>query len=486
MVVTRQTQLDIAKMNPWLEEKVRAFHAAQSNDELSKDYYKLYGKTKYLGWKEYLMWRALKDAINQDPFLAVHRYNMDLDYNLKKWLYWNNVDRVVDLIQMTDEELRAITKEQTDYYDHITSYLSYHGYTLLHGSERTFKISSNSSLQAEYATKLDKWIIKAPGNINTFNLSRPTSYPEWVDEYYKRYEYAKEEKILSRKLVPVTVGLMRDEMPSDFTDYFISLKDLLEAHHAILDKYNIKPVFQTVKIPESFQDLKTFPLDDFITLEKDAISTFVSDLEQLSIMHSCSLEEYFNANNEDKVDVCEKETNKELQLLMVQHITMRMDYRSLILYFELCFKIKDKPWNEWPFNPWLQEIIMEYRTPFTDAELHDQYREFCENRRRKKWMDFITEQALVKKIRDYPVLLTTIDEMELDDAIKRTLKIYNINNLFQLIQFTDFEVNHMFYYDKFKREEIASSLEKQGFHLYHSDTFTYKTQILDMQTTKPW
>ena len=478
--MTRQTQLDIAKMNPWLEEKVRAFHAAQSDDELSKDYNKLYGTTKDLGWKEYLMWRALKDAINQDPFLAVHRYNMKLGHNLKKWLYWNNVDRVVDLIQMTDEELRAITKERTDYYDQITSYLSSHGYTLLHGAERTFKISSNSSLQAEYATKLDKWIIKSPGNINTFNLSRPTSYPEWFNEYYKRFEQAENEKIISRKLVPITVGLMRNEMPSDFSDYFTSLKDLRYAHHSILDKYNIIPVLETIRIPESFQDLKSFSLDDFSTLEKDAISAFISDLEQISIMHSCSLEEYFKGNDEDKADICEKEKNKDLQLLMIQHITMRLDYRSLLSFFDLCFKIKDKPWNEWPFNPWLQEIIIEYRTPFTDAELHDQYRDFCKNRRRKKWMDFITEQALVKEIRDYPVLLTATDDMELEDTIKRTLKIYNINNLFQLIQFTDLEVNRIFNYNKFKREEIAGYLEKQGFHLYHSETFTYKEPVPDL------
>ena len=124
---------DNIEMNPWLEDKVQEFHAFCSDDELQKDYHKLYGHTKYLGWNDYLIWKTLKEAVEEDSFLAVHRYEMDLTRDVKKWLYRNNVDRVLDLIQMTDEELRAITVGNDDYYKQITQFLSYNRFPLRHG-----------------------------------------------------------------------------------------------------------------------------------------------------------------------------------------------------------------------------------------------------------------------------------------------------------------------------------------------------------------
>ena len=465
---------DNIEMNPWLEDKVQEFHAFCSDDELQKDYHKLYGHTKYLGWNDYLIWKTLKEAVEEDSFLAVHRYEMDLTRDVKKWLYRNNVDRVLDLIQMTDEELRAITVGNDDYYKQITQYLSYNRFPLRHGKKRTYKISSNCSLKAEYATRLDKWIIKAPGTINTFNLARPTLDSEWFDEFYKRYVFVEKDERICRKLVPTTVGLMRDDMPSYFNEFFNSLKSLWDAYYTVRDKYSLYPYYQTIKIPESFEDLRTFPLDGFIELKKEVLRAFISALEQTSIMLSCSVDEYFKASDEDKLNIVETEKNEDLQLMMIQYVALKIDFENVIWDLDLSFEIKNKPWNEWPFNPWIQEIITGYRTPFSDAELHDQYSDFCGIRRRISWIDFLSQKALANKISDCPILLTATDDMELDRTVKNGLKKNGINNLAQLLQYTDFDVNHLFYYDKNIREQISAYLEKQGFRLYHSDTFTYK------------
>ena len=460
-------------MNPWLEEKVRAFHASHNEDELKKDYQKLYGFTKKLSWDEYLIWRALKDAVMADPFLARHRYGMHFTPDVKEWLYWNNIDRIVDLLQMTDEELRVITNEKKYYYKHITKYLSYHGYTLMHSAERTFKISSNSSLMAEYATRLDKWIISPPGSVHTFNLGRPTLYPEWFDEYYKRYELIEKEDKLCAKLIPVTAGKMYDDV-SEYHEFFISTNTLWEAYNTIRDKYDIKPYFQTVTIPQSSKEMKSFPLDRFIEMKKEALRACISVFEQLSILFNSSLADYFEASDEGKLNITEEEKIEDLQFLMVQHVAMRIDFDNIIHYLEMSFTMREKPNNDWPYNPWLQETVMNYRNMYSEDELHGQYRDFTSVKRRRSWKEFLIDRALAKKIDDCPILLTATDDMELDSTIKTELKKNNIDNLAQLIQHTDFELNQLFNNNNFKREQISAYLEKLGLHLYHSEVFTCK------------
>lgn len=248
----------------------------------------------------------------------------------------------------------------------------------------------------------------------------------------------------------------------------------IRLYYTVRDKYSLYPYFQTIKIPESFEDLRTFPLDGFIELKKEVLRAFISALEQTSIMLSCSVDEYFKASDEGKLNIVETEKNEDLQLMMIQYVALKIDFENVIWDLDLSFEIKNKPWNEWPFNPWIQEIITGYRSPFSDAELHDQYSDFCGVRRRISWIDFLSQKALANKISDCPILLTATDDMELDRTVKNVLKKNGINNLAQLLQYTDYDVNHLFYYDKNIREQISAYLEKQGFHLYHSDTFTYK------------
>ena len=179
------------EMNTWLVEEVREFSGKHSEFELRNDFAKLSEKTKNLNWEDYLTWRSLIDAINGNPFLKVHRTIMDVQERVREWLYWNNVDRVLDLVQMSDEELRAISGDDKTYYEEVTRFLTENDIKLHHYSKRTYKIASGCFTLKECPDMLDRWIIRPSGNVHTFNEDRPTLYPEWFDEYYRLFEQRK-------------------------------------------------------------------------------------------------------------------------------------------------------------------------------------------------------------------------------------------------------------------------------------------------------
>ena len=466
----------MAAINPWLEEQVRDLHSAHSNDELRTDYEMMYGETGSLSWNDYLMWKAIKDAIDANPFLLVHRTKMDLPQKIKKWLYWNNIDRVLDLIQVSEEELHVMTTNEESYYNLLIEYLSNHGCSLRHNTERTFKISSTSPLLAVNPARLNKWMVNPAGKVHTFNDIRPTLDPEWFDEFYRKYEHSKHEEYRCKKLVPVSIGLNYEGI-EEYNEFFSSLRKLWDAYHDVCKKYKITPIHQNYHIPESISAEHVFPFDRFISLNKDVIRAVIDAFEQIIIYCNFTVQEFFIADHHEELEMTDKVDDEIIQNLMIQYVSLDIDYGNIFYYLEMFHKTKIMPCNEWPFNPWLQETILKYRNLYTEEELRSQYKDYLEIERKKTWNEFLTEYALARQINDIPNLLIPLEDMELPKDIKNKLRTIKVEHLADLMQVTELDIDLLFDYDKFKKEDIDNYLKKEGLHLYHSDKLTYKIPV---------
>ena len=470
-------------MNTWLVEVVRKFSGKHSKTELRNDFAEQSEKTQDLNWEDYVIWRSLIEAINDNPFLKVHRTIMDVPERVREWLYWNNVDRVLDLVQMSDEELRAISGDDNTYYEQVTLFLTDNSVKLHHCPQRTYKIASGCFTLKECPATLDKWMIKPYGNVHTFNVTRPSLYPEWFNEYYRLYCHTGDEEKCFKKIIPVGAGEQNTIAP-EYRELLKTLKEVQDHYINVCNKHNIKPIDPS-RIPQNDKELRLTPLYRFIELKKDAFRAAVSVFEQTSLICSLSTHKYIHEENyEKKLDITLSEKDEALQLLMTSLVAMIIDFENLVSYLLYDFKTNPNPCNDWPINPWLQETIMEYRSVFSDEQLRSQYDKSCETKRVKTWIAFVSNQALQKKLDDNPALLTSIEDTSLDESVKKDLIEYNIPTLANLLQFTDKELELLFDGDKGKVKLIDNYLKKQGLHLYHSDLLTYKLskkirQLLD-------
>ena len=475
---------EIMEMNPWLLNEVKEFRCKHSETELQNDFAEQSEKTKDLNWEDYVIWQSLIDAINRNPLLKVHRVCLDVSEQVKEWLYWNNVDRVLDLVQMSDEELRAISGDDKTCYEQVTRFLTDNNCELHHCSQRTYKIASGCFTIKECPATLEKWMIKPYGNVHSFNVTRPSLYPEWFNEYYRLYCHTGDEEKYCKKIIPVGSGEQSTIAP-EYRELLKTLKEVWDNYIDVCNKHNIKPIYTSHRIPQNDKELRSAPLYLFIELKKDAIRAAVSVFEQTSLTCSLSTHKYIHEENyEKRLDITLSEKDEALQLLMTSLVAMNIDFENLVSYLVLDFKTNPNPCNDWPINPWLQEAIKEYRRVYSDEQLRSQYDKSCETKRVKTWISFVSNQALQKKLDDNPALLTSIEDTGLDESVKKDLIEFNIPTLAHLLQFTDKELEMLFDGHKGKVILIDNYLKKQGFHLYHSNRLTYKLnrkirQLLD-------
>jgi tetratricopeptide (TPR) repeat protein len=114
--------------NPWLSEQVEVLLSKHTEEELRTRYQEEVKENERLKWETFLCSVALKEAIVREPVLATKRQDMDLPESLIKWLSYNQVEVLVDLVQFPEEWLNGISGLTDEERATLRTYLERMGY----------------------------------------------------------------------------------------------------------------------------------------------------------------------------------------------------------------------------------------------------------------------------------------------------------------------------------------------------------------------
>lgn len=127
-----------------------------------------------------------------------------------------------------------------------------------------------------------------------------------------------------------------------------------------------------------------------------------------------------------------------------------------------------------PVNPWLAEIILDFRQNRSDEELRKGYRDYikggpicC------LWEDYVGRCALGSYVQKNPLLLMPRREMPISEHARDVLNYQSLHCLADLMQITVEEIDELFT-DKDEVQQITKFLDDNGLHLLSSNVYTYK------------
>lgn len=128
-------------MNPWLAEISKEYMETHSREELEREFSELCERRGNPSWKDFVARKALEEETRVHPFLMTPRQEMDLPMGILQLFKENYIDRILDLLQLTVEDLNELTEEHKIDFSPISSYLQAHGLHLYSYPQKTYKLS---------------------------------------------------------------------------------------------------------------------------------------------------------------------------------------------------------------------------------------------------------------------------------------------------------------------------------------------------------
>lgn len=126
-------------INPWLVEAILAFRKKYSDDKIRELYRAHICLFPNKPWETFISEQALVLAARENPFLRTSLEAMELPETTRKLLHVFLVENVIDLIQITEEELVALFEGHEDEIPTIRQYLEAHDLRLRHHDGFTAK-----------------------------------------------------------------------------------------------------------------------------------------------------------------------------------------------------------------------------------------------------------------------------------------------------------------------------------------------------------
>lgn len=305
------------------------------------------------------------------------------------------------------------------------------------------------------------------------------SEKDWSDEYYLRYEYISGEEKLADEWLEIKPELENGNIPYDLDEFFNDTRQYFEVYEKICTAQNIEKVVETPAVPYYPDELKYFSNDRFLSIRKDVVRAMTSVLENTSLL-GMPLNKFLCVDDDEKLNIAGSLTHdQDFQLFLIDYVAIRVDFENLFDYFyarsvKLAKPIKAEKGQE-PINPWLAELIMEYRKRYSDTSIREDYRHFCEHTPDKSWERFLVERAMLEEGKRNPIIMTEVGKSSLPEKTKDYLSnSCAVNIVADLLQFTAEELNAMFENRPKEIPIIEKYLEKLGLRLYHCDKYTYK------------
>ena len=390
--------LDSYNINPWLAEVVAHFRKRRPDDGLRESYLERVKEGLKASWEEYIAVRALRDALLREPYLMLHRVDMDLPEREKDLLNKLYVDNLADLLQFTVEELRSVQRFEPAVIDIIINYLSKIGYSLCYSPELTYKIKP-LPLPDESALSPAMDFLLTPERLQFFNVYRPSVSPYWFDEYYRQYEYYVGEEEFQGTFKDLSMVYDEDKLPGECYDFFSSLSKLWSSYEMLVRRYKWKNPLPRPHLPEE-NEIKDYPVPGYIDLKKDAARAVIYVLERLGKVGSLPAGDYLSADDDGKLDVLDELKDETLKEFLSSAFEVRIVFEgiqiSLILIAERPLKF-DLSVKDSPLTPEISDAVMKFRQSHTDEALRRLYKEYLEDNPGDSWREFIISSSLKNK-----------------------------------------------------------------------------------------
>lgn len=370
-------------INPWLAEKVSELRERVSEEDLRTNYELncKQGPLKDLSWENHVLYRALNSAMNRTPFLRTRLARFDLPEKTKKGLYLLGVDCMADLLQVTEEELLALEREKGYDARAVKDYLEGRECRLYHSPERTCKMSRTRGL----------WRIPLPGTTLEFNLNRPTLYPEWFDEYYRRFgHFDKEEEAASVFESAPAIVLRGENIPDDYKEFFSATENLFDTYEKCCAECGIQPGITRPVTPDA----------DVRRVYREGVKAIVDIFERTDLLKDFLPGEFLSATDEKKLNIVESLMDQDtFQLLLIVHVEQKIDIENIVIFLKECIEGKHSRYyaeRAKPIDPILKRLICTLRNKVSDEMLRERYREALEQTPGLSWEEFIIQAAMAE------------------------------------------------------------------------------------------
>lgn len=478
-------ELDHFSINPWLAEKLKEYRSRHSDEELRRNYETECALGVSLSWDEYHQSRALYEAMRWDPFLRTLRANMDLDVSTRERLYNFHIDCVADLLQVSDEELASCSIHGYLDLKGIKIYLRKHGYKLYSAAERTYKIPSLPVLASLGKCEWNTWLVSPPGRPVEFDLSRPTLAGKWFDEYYARYEHLDGEEKFQKEFAKVKPRFPHGEMPKEYLEFFQALGYLYESYKALCISQHISPkFFRPRAIPDSVRELKYFPNRNFLYLWQQSCQTVIDIFERTNLFRHSSAGKFLAVDMEEKLKIAEEETHDyNFQLLLVTIVELRIDMEDIIILLDETVSSPDRE-EPTPVNPWMEQVIMEYRQKHSDEYIRKRYTSYLADRPETPWDDFLAAVSLEYKVHREPFLITHRREFGFSEHLQDVMNVMEIDIVADMLQFTIEEMSDFCAQDEESVAPVVQFLSAHGYKLLSYPENTLKYPLPEIEDEK--
>ena len=469
-------------INPWLAAKLAEYRSRHSDEEMRRDYETDCVLGVNLSWDEYHQSRALYEAMRWEPFLQTLRANMDLDVYTCELLYDFHIDCVADLLQFSEEELASCGIHSCLDLKGIRKYLKKHGYKLLPGAERTYKIPSLPVLASLGKCDWNTWLVNPPGSLVEFDLSRPTLGGKWFDEYYARYEHLDGEEKFQKEFDKVKSRIPHGEMPTEYTEFFQAIENLFDSYEAICSSQGLSPKF--FRPPASVLEFEFFPNNRFLWLWQESCRVVIDIFERTNLFRHSSAGKFLAGDMEEKLKIAEEETHDDtFQLLLITIVELRIDIEEIITLLNEAVVSPEKV-ESTPVNPWMAQVIMEYRQKHADEFIRKRYVSYLADRPDTPWDDFLAAVSLEYKVYREPFLMTPRREFGFSEHLQDVMNVMEIDIVADMLQFTIEEMSDFCTQDGESVAPVVQFLSAHGYELLSYPENTLKYPLREVEEEK--
>lgn len=135
-------------------------------------------------------------------------------------------------------------------------------------------------------------------------------------------------------------------------------------------------------------------------------------------------------------------------------------------------------------NPWLAQVIMEYRQKHSDDYIRKRYISYLADRPKTSWSSFLANVSLEYKMHREPFLKTPRREFGFSSHLQDLMNVMEINIVADMLQFTMEEMSDFCVQEGESVAPVVQFLDAHGYGFLSYPENTYKEPLASVEQEK--